>query len=110
MLIGQALLETSFHSVEALACSSARQALNIGERFRDDTLDYFIGRWTPVVLAKPLFRRYSAPSATRPSMTAPPSAWPSTTPLITGASVSGAPRADPIGTSRRRSPTGATIE
>jgi hypothetical protein len=47
MLIGQLLRETSFHGVEALACSSARGALHISVGFSDDALGYFTERLHP---------------------------------------------------------------
>lgn len=47
MLIGQLLRETSFHGVEALACSPARGALHISVRFSDDALGYFTERLDP---------------------------------------------------------------
>ena len=47
LLIGYVLRETSFHAVEALVCSKARRALEIGRDFGDDALAYFTERLDP---------------------------------------------------------------
>jgi len=47
LLAGQILRECSFAAVEALARSSARQALGLGQKFGDDTLGYFAERADP---------------------------------------------------------------
>ena len=44
MLVGQLLRECSFHGLEALVCSSARQALKVSVSFGDDALGYFTER------------------------------------------------------------------
>lgn len=44
MLMGQLLRECSFHGVEALVCSSARDALKVSVSFGDDALGYFTER------------------------------------------------------------------
>jgi hypothetical protein len=47
LLIGYVLRESSFHAVEALVCSSARRALDVGQDFGDDSLSYFTERLDP---------------------------------------------------------------
>lgn len=47
VLIGSVLRETSFHAVEALICSKARRALQVGREFGDDALAYFTERLDP---------------------------------------------------------------
>jgi hypothetical protein len=47
ILIGGVLRESSFHAVEALICSNARRALDVGRRFGDDALAYFTERLDP---------------------------------------------------------------
>jgi hypothetical protein len=44
MLMGQLLRACSFHSVEALVCSSARSSLKVSVSFGDDALGYFTER------------------------------------------------------------------
>jgi len=44
LLIGYVLREFSFHAVEALVCSKARRALEVGRDFGDDALSYFTER------------------------------------------------------------------
>jgi Transposase DDE domain len=47
LLIGYVLREFSFHAVEALVCSKARRALDVGRDFGDDALSYFTERLDP---------------------------------------------------------------
>lgn len=47
VLIGCVLRESSFHAVEALVCSKARRALEVGRGFSDDALSYFTERLDP---------------------------------------------------------------
>jgi Transposase DDE domain len=47
LVIGYVLRETSFHAVEALVCSKARRALQVGRDFGDDALAYFTERLDP---------------------------------------------------------------
>lgn len=47
LLIGQVLREWSYHGVEALVRSRARQALRVSRRFGDDALGYFTARLDP---------------------------------------------------------------
>ena len=47
ILISGVLRESSFHAVEALICSKARRALEVGRRFGDDSLAYFTERLHP---------------------------------------------------------------
>jgi hypothetical protein len=47
LLIGYVLRESSFHAVEALVCSKARRALDVGRDFGDDALSYFTERLDP---------------------------------------------------------------
>ena len=47
LLIGYVLRECSFHAVEALVCSKARRALQVGRDFGDDALAYFTERLDP---------------------------------------------------------------
>lgn len=58
VLIGCVLRECSFHAVEALVCSTARRALDVGRKFGDDALAYFTERLDPKptrhALASPL--------------------------------------------------------
>jgi hypothetical protein len=44
VLIGGVLRESSFHAIEALVCSKARRALQVGREFGDDALAYFTER------------------------------------------------------------------
>ncbi len=48
VLIGCVLRESSFHAVEALVCSKARRALEVGRKFGDDALAYFTERLDPL--------------------------------------------------------------
>jgi len=47
LLIGLILREWSFHALEALVRSPARQGLGVGRRFSEDTLAYFTERLDP---------------------------------------------------------------
>lgn len=47
LVVGQILRECSFHGVEALVRSPARQALGVARGFGDDTLAYFTERLEP---------------------------------------------------------------
>ena len=47
LVIGYVLRESSFHAVEALVCSKARRALDVGRDFGDDALAYFTERLDP---------------------------------------------------------------
>jgi hypothetical protein len=47
LVIGYILRESSFHAVEALVCSKARRALDVGRDFGDDALAYFTERLDP---------------------------------------------------------------
>lgn len=47
LVIGYVLRESSFHAVEALVCSKARRALEVGCDFGDDALAYFTERLDP---------------------------------------------------------------
>ncbi len=47
ILISAVLRESSFHAIEALVCSKARRALDIGRDFGDDALAYFTERLDP---------------------------------------------------------------
>jgi len=47
VLIGFILRESSFHAVEAMVCSRARRALDVGRDFGDDALAYFTERLDP---------------------------------------------------------------
>jgi len=47
LLISYVLRESSFHAVEALVCSKARHALQVGRDFGDDALAYFTERLDP---------------------------------------------------------------
>jgi len=53
-LIGTLLRRNSFHALEALAHSAARQNLKISRKFGDDTLGYFTQRLAPAPLRQAL--------------------------------------------------------
>lgn len=54
LLVGQLLRECTFHAVEALVRSRARQGIFVSRRFSDDTLGYFTERLDPDVTRKAL--------------------------------------------------------
>jgi Transposase DDE domain len=56
LLIGYVLRESSFHAIEALVCSKARRALDVGRDFGDDALAYFTERLDPEATREGLAR------------------------------------------------------
>jgi hypothetical protein len=71
MLISAVLRESSFHAIEALVCSKARRALDIGRDFGDDALAYFTERDSiPYPPGRPWRRRCRRRNGTKHSTTA----------------------------------------